>query len=382
MQHKGTQGRASILELRFGSLQKCERAALAMRSIYELYGYRNFRMGKFEEYDFYTENRDFLPGGPIITFTDLNGKLMALKPDVTMSIVKNTRAAADAPERLYYTESIYRMSQEVREYKEICQIGVEYIGAVTPFTNIELVGLACKSLACIEESYVLDLSHMGYLAGLFESVPVTAEQRRALLGCIQSKNAHELVRLAAQCGLSPADEERLLRVLRISGPLPAALVEARSLAVNAAMRDAADELASLADVLGDAPLRLDFSITSDPKYYNGLMFRGFVQSVPRAVLSGGRYDHLLRRMGKENLHAIGFAIYFDEVERYFKQPAAAGYDAFILYDESADLAALYRAVEKLAGEGRRVGTGMTKPAGAACGALYRLTGSALAGEAL
>jgi ATP phosphoribosyltransferase regulatory subunit len=90
---------------------------------------------------------------------------MALKPDVTMSIVKNTRATKDMPEKLYYTESVYRMSREVREYKEIFQIGLEYIGEVTPYTNVELVSLAKKSLACIEDDYVLDISHMGFLTG-------------------------------------------------------------------------------------------------------------------------------------------------------------------------------------------------------------------------
>ena len=374
------QRKDNTLELRAETLRKSERAALMLRGIYELYGYRNFRMGKFEEYDFYTENRDFLPPGPIVTFTDMNGKLMALKPDVTMSIVKNTRAAADAPERLYYTESIYRVSREVREFKEIYQIGVEYIGSVMPFVNIELVNLACRSLACIEDSYVLSISHMGYLAGLFESVPVAAEEKRALLGCIESKNAHELSRLARQYGLSPAEEERLVRLLRISGPLEDSLEEAHALCVNEAMRSAVKELEQLSGVLPDKPLRLDFSITSDPKYYNGLMFRGFVQSVPRAVLSGGRYDPLLRRMGKKNLEAIGFAIYFDEVERYFKQPSSFGYDAFILYGEDADLSALYRAAEGFAAAGRRVGTGTAVPANAEIGALYRLTGDTLTEE--
>jgi len=365
------------LDLKFESLRISERIALMLRSIYELYGYRNFRMGKFEEYDFYTENRDFLPAGPIITFTDMNGKLMALKPDVTMSIVRNTRASAESPERLYYTESIYRMSREVREFKEIYQIGVEYIGSMAPFISIELVNLACKSLACIEDNFVLDISHMGYLMGLFDSIPAVPEKKRALMSCIERKNAHELRRLAQECSLSPAVEERLLRLLRISGPLKDMLMEARALCVNDTMCAAVGELSQLSEVFPNAPLRLDFSATSDPKYYNGLMFRGFVQSVPCAVLSGGRYDQLLERMGKGNLAAIGFAIYLDEVERCFKLPNVWGYDAFILYGKDTDMGILYQATERLTAEGKRVGTGMTKPESLPIGVLYRLTGGTL-----
>ena len=66
-----------------------ERAMMALRSLYRSYGYRPFRMSRFEEYEFYMRNKDYLESGRIITFTDTDGKLMALKPDVTLSIIKN-----------------------------------------------------------------------------------------------------------------------------------------------------------------------------------------------------------------------------------------------------------------------------------------------------
>jgi ATP phosphoribosyltransferase regulatory subunit len=142
-----------------------------------------------------------------------------------------------------------------------------------------------------------------------------------------------------------------------------------------------DELQSLYDVFRQegaaSALRLDFSITSDSKYYNGLMFRGYVRSVPRAVLSGGRYDHLLRRMGKPELQAIGFAIYFDEVERYLKLPVHSGYDAVVLYEEGADLGALHHAVEQLVQSGKRVCAAKSVPENADGAKVYKLDGNTL-----
>ena len=115
------------MEKTLETLRKSEQIAYQFRSIFEHYGYQKFRMAKFEAYDFYTHYKDFLADSPILTFTDFSGKLMALKPDVTMSIVKNTRATGKCPEKLYYMESVYRLSREVREIKEIFQIGLEYI---------------------------------------------------------------------------------------------------------------------------------------------------------------------------------------------------------------------------------------------------------------
>ena len=67
-----------------------EKAIFALRALYKQYGYLPFKMSKFEEYDLYVQNKDFLVSDRVITFNDTNGKLLALKPDVTLSIIKNT----------------------------------------------------------------------------------------------------------------------------------------------------------------------------------------------------------------------------------------------------------------------------------------------------
>ena len=70
-------------------LKREEKIIFDLRKIYEQFGYKHYKMKKFEEYDLYQENKNFLSSENIITFNDLNGKLLALKPDVTLSIVKN-----------------------------------------------------------------------------------------------------------------------------------------------------------------------------------------------------------------------------------------------------------------------------------------------------
>jgi ATP phosphoribosyltransferase regulatory subunit len=78
-----------------------EKIAFRLRSLYNRYGYTQYKMSKFEEYDLYARNKDFLLSENVITFTDLSGKLMALKPDVTLSIVKNSRDDAENLQKLY-----------------------------------------------------------------------------------------------------------------------------------------------------------------------------------------------------------------------------------------------------------------------------------------
>ena len=71
------------------TLKNSEIAVLRLRSLYESRGYMQFKMSRIEEYDLYAANKDFLAGEGIITFTDPSGRLMALKPDGTMSIIRS-----------------------------------------------------------------------------------------------------------------------------------------------------------------------------------------------------------------------------------------------------------------------------------------------------
>ena len=66
------------------NLKPDEKATLQLRGLYEEYGYQKYKMGKFEEYSLYVNNRDFLAGDKVLTFTDLDGRLLAMKPDVML----------------------------------------------------------------------------------------------------------------------------------------------------------------------------------------------------------------------------------------------------------------------------------------------------------
>ena len=89
------------MELDWTILRSEEQTMYRLRGLYERYGYRRFKMSKFEEYDLYIRNKDFLVSDRMITFTDARGVLMALKPDITLSIIKNNSGDS---EKVYYNE--------------------------------------------------------------------------------------------------------------------------------------------------------------------------------------------------------------------------------------------------------------------------------------
>ena len=98
-------------------LKKEERIAFSLRQLYRQYGYLQYKMSKFEEYDLYARNRDYLVSDNVITFTDTNGKLMALKPDVTLSIVRSIKDIPGYVNKYFYNENVYRVSRGSHMYK-------------------------------------------------------------------------------------------------------------------------------------------------------------------------------------------------------------------------------------------------------------------------
>lgn len=327
-----------------------ERVLFALRALYERYGYRQFKMGKFEEYDLYARNKDFLISDGVITFTDTDGRLMALKPDVTLSIIKNTRDVPGGLTKLCYSENVYRISGSTHCFKEIMQTGLECIGEVDLYNLCEVIALAAQSLQTIDRRYVLDLSHMGVIAALVDELKLDAPARAQALKCIGDKNADDLRRLCPG-----RDLNGVLTLIDAHGE-PARVIGALRPWCRAGDAKAAlDELAAVTQALAanGCAVQVDFSIVNDMTYYNGIVFRGYIDGIPGGVLSGGQYDKLMQRMGRRD-RAVGFAIAMDLLERLADEPQPYDVDTVLLYDEDVDVPALSSEVRRLAGEGRSV----------------------------
>ena len=179
-----------------------EKAVYALRSLYDRYGYTPYKMSKFEEYDLYAKNKDFLISEGIITFTDTKGKLLALKPDVTLSIIKNSKDADKNLSKLYYNENVYRIAKGSHVFKEIMQAGLECIGDIDAYHVAEVVSLAIRSLALLSDAYMLDLSHVGLIAAMIDTLSLEKPVLKQFLTAVEKKNAGELSSLAADGVLS------------------------------------------------------------------------------------------------------------------------------------------------------------------------------------
>lgn len=288
--------------------------SLRLRTLFEARGYQICRTGSLEDYGLLAHNRGLLENGDIITVTGADGRLMALKPDATLSIVKNTPPGA--VRRVYYAEKVFRRGARGGDCREISQMGLEFIGGSGEETEREVLKLAIESLG-IMGAASLDISHMALIEAVLALFP-QGSGREAAQSALRAKSPHLMLQATRQTGMDEFQAGQLASLAGCSGPFGSTLAKARALTEK--IPGAARPLAELEALHGTikkntqpAKLMLDFSIFNGAAYYDGIIFQGFVEGAPGAVLYGGRYDGLLRRLERPSGSAAGFAVYLDDI---------------------------------------------------------------------
>ena len=299
-------------------LRNDEKAVFALRSLYNQHGYTRYKMSKFEEYDLYVKNKDVLVSDGVITFTDTNGRLLALKPDVTLSIINNSKDASGSVQKVYYDENVYRISGSTHTYKEITQTGLECIGDIGLLETAEVILLAVKSLETINSQFMLTLSHNKIVEAVLEESGLDLALAKRVVQMIESKNRDDLKALCNENGIAD-DVFSKLAVLADNFPtIDSAIEKIEGVCSSEASKSALEELKAVCNLLNSrgyrSKINVDFSIAGNMGYYSGVVFNGYIKNIPTAVLSGGRYDRLMQKMGRKS-GAIGFAVYLDALER-------------------------------------------------------------------
>ena len=122
-------------------------------------------------------------------------------------------------------------------------------------------------------------------------------------------------------------------------------------------QNALDELRSLYSLLNntvyDKKIHFDFSIVNDMNYYNGIVFKGFLNGICEGVLAGGTYDKLMRKMGRKS-KAVGFALYLDLLEDLKTPRNEFDIDVLLLYNNSTESKTILRFVQEQTAIGKSV----------------------------
>lgn len=319
------------------NMSKKDLVLLDIRKMYDLYGYKRISLPSFEEYDLYNENKDFIDRN-ILTVMSPNGKLLALRPDITLSVAKKiSKDQSLKYSKIYYQENTYNLTKYTG-YEEDEQLGIELIGKESVFLDFEIVDLAVKSLDIINEKSLIVLSHAGFISSIFDNLNLEYEVKEEIFDCINKKNSHDIKKILENNKfISENVKELIYKIPELSGDLDDITKELSKYGINDNIKKILLELKQLNNLLlkfhKKSKIVFDFSVIKNLNYYNGIILQGYIEGFSNVILTGGRYDRLFEKFGVDT-GAVGFAILTDSLKGYYKDEDKNDFEILIAYDDS------------------------------------------------
>ena len=338
------------------NMSKKDLVLLNIRKMYDSYGYKKISLPSFEEYDLYNENKDFIDRN-VLTVMSPNGKLLALRPDITLSVAKKiSKEQSLKYSKIYYQENTYNLTKYVG-YEEDEQLGIELIGKESTFLDFEIINLAVKSLDIINKKSMIVLSHAGFISSIFENFDLEHETKEQILDCINRKNSHDIQKILKKNEHISENVKKLIyKIPELSGNLENIEKKLLKYDINDNTKKILSELKQLNSLLmkfyKKSKIIFDFSVVKNLNYYNGIILQGYIEDFPNVILTGGRYDKLFEKFGVDT-GAVGFAILTDGLKGYYKDTDKKDFEILIAYDNS-DFEKLVEIVNDFQKKGLRV----------------------------
>lgn len=344
------------MSLSISSLNGKENVLVRLGTLYKKYGYFELKMSKFERYDFYINNKNLITPSGLMTFTDINGDLLALRPDNTFSIAKRLRVGSSRVSKVYYHDDVHRMCIKTRRYEKFEQCGLECIGDIDLYNMCEVVGLAADSLKNISNETVLNISHLGVIISLLKDFSIEETQQFELFKFIENRNIVGIETICAIMGIPKDVVDQILSLVSAYGPVETVMPKLKKKITRSDVMKYLDELEKVVKIVQsqvDAKIIIDMSITTGyMNYYDGIIFKGFVRNMSDSVIVGGQYNKLMKCFGR-SVSAIGFAIYLDFIDR-IEDKEKHDVDVFVVYSDNDDINTVYGKVRSLVNSGNIV----------------------------
>ncbi|HNR04856.1 MAG TPA: ATP phosphoribosyltransferase regulatory subunit [Bacillota bacterium] len=304
----------------------------------------------FEYYELFSGGISPVDDESIVKTIDRNGRVVVLRPDMTIPtarVASTNLKGQRKPLKLFYAGSVYRADKKNRGAgREFCQVGAEIYGCSSKWLDIETLTMAKESfrVAGIED-YKIDIGHVGIIKGIFEEMSLTEEKKSQIISLISEKNLVELENEVSALPLDSSSKEIICRLPCLFGKPEDVFKGMDEIIVNETVKESVEYLLQIYGKCKDLGLGsniiIDAGMTGNMKYYTGLIFKAYARGAGDVVISGGRYDGLLKEMGSDAA-ASGFAIYIDNMleavtEKFEEQK---GSKILVIFSESRFVEAL------------------------------------------
>ncbi|CAB1243251.1 ATP phosphoribosyltransferase regulatory subunit [Clostridium sp. MT-14] len=330
-----------------------------LRKTYVSSGFMEVKSPTLEFYDTFNGNNSILPQEKIYKLIDSQGRILALRADMTTPIARiaGTKLREVAhPLRLCYNSNVYRANESLKgKNSEITQSGIEIIGTDNTAADAEVIitGIVCL-LNCGLKNFKVEIGHAKLFKALVDQLNIDDVEREKLRKSIDMKNFTALNEvLHTNEDKFNEDSFNILSELpRLFGGIET-IERAYELTDNKNALECLGDIGKVYEIVKSIGLQeylsVDLGMVHHIDYYTGIIFRGYTHGFGGNILSGGRYDNLVGQFGDDE-PATGFAIDVDGVIAALKYNEifyGKVYEKVLVHYDKKDFKKAYKKAQEL-----------------------------------
>lgn len=334
-----------------------------LRNVYIGHGYDEVISPTIEFYDVFNMENQPISQEKMYKLFDNLGRILVLRPDMTTPIgrIAATKIKKEKyPIKLCYNSNIFRVNENLNgKLNEFTQSGVEIIGEENIRSDAEAIITGIKALNKINlKNFKIEIGESQFFKYIIEDIELDEEEKERLRLFIQNKNISALKEFleAKSDRINEKTIGILIKLPELFGGKEV-IDEAKGLTVSTKAIKALENLKKVYTLIEDLGMgeyiSIDLGMVQHINYYTGLIFKGYCIDAGDDILSGGRYDKLIKNFG-ESFPATGFAINVDSVQKALKIQGLKFPEKTVntlIFSSEKQLGRAYELLDKLYSEG-------------------------------
>lgn len=321
-----------------------------IEGVLDKWGYKEVVTPTIEFYNTFNSEFQSLKDEELFKFFDNKGRILVLRPDMTIPIARVVGTKfkdANPPLRFRYTANVFRVNESLGGKKnEYTDCGVELIGLSDEESDLEILVTALDSLKVLKNNnFKFEIGNINFFNAAISELDLDKEEINKLAELIDKKNLKSLENYLNELNLSEDYKEFFNKLPWLFGGEDV-LIEGKKYAFNDELKNIIEYLEKLSSSLKklgyEDMLTFDLGMVPGLNYYTGIIFRGYVEGVGVTVLSGGRYDNLISKFGRD-IPAVGFSIKIDALLDVIEEESKKEKKYVIYYGNSYSLEAIKKA---------------------------------------
>lgn len=291
-----------------------------IHAVLKKYGYHDIQTPSFEFFDIFSKEKGTVASNQMYKFFDREGNTLVLRPDMTPPIarcVSKYYMDEAMPVRLCYAgQTFINNAEHQGKLKERTQIGAELLGENKADFDCEVLAVTIEALLdCGLKEFQIEAGHALFFEGLLEEAHIPEEDEEEVRKLVENKNFFGMEEYLSSLGIEEDLKKIFIRLPELIGS-GEVISEAKKLISNEKTDHALARLEKVYKLLSyygyDKYVSFDLSTVANRNYYTGIIFAGYTYGTGDAIVTGGRYDNLVKQFGKD-IPSIGFAVDLDRL---------------------------------------------------------------------